>query len=102
MPLRHIVMWTLRDPADAPTFKAELDSCRGLVPGLLDFEVALRPEPALAALGADANVDVVLLATFTDAQALAAYQMHPHHRAVSGRLAGLRLTRHVMDYTLHG
>jgi quinol monooxygenase YgiN len=94
-------MWTLRDPADGAGFKAELDSCRNLVPGLLGFEVALRPAPALAALGAEANVDVVMVATFTDAEALAAYQKHPHHKAVSGRLSGLRLTRHVMDYTLH-
>ena len=31
--IRHIVMWTLHDPADAPRFKALLDSCARLVPG---------------------------------------------------------------------
>ena len=35
--IKHIVMWTLKDPADAPRFKAQLDSCRELVPGLLVF-----------------------------------------------------------------
>lgn len=92
MPLRHIVIWTLHDPADAPRFKAELDSCATLVPGMSQFEVATR-QPGL-----EANADVVLLSTFADADALAAYQNHPHHQAVSRRIAPMRRERTVLDY----
>lgn len=92
MPLRHIVIWTLHDPADAPRFKAELDSCAALVPGMAQFEVATR-QPGL-----EANADVVLLSTFADADALAAYQNHPHHQAVSRRIAPMRRERTVLDY----
>jgi quinol monooxygenase YgiN len=92
MSLRHVVMWTLKDPADAERFKAELDSCIDLVPGMLTFKVALRQD------GLEANVDVLLDSTFSDATALAAYQTHPHHQAVSAKLGPLRHTRHVMDY----
>ena len=90
--IRHLVMWTLKDAADAPRLKAELDSCVGLVPGMQNFEVRLRSE------GLEANVDVLLDSTFVDAAALDAYQNHPHHKAVSARIGPLRKTRHVMDY----
>lgn len=92
MTIRHLVMWALRNPADAAAFKAELNSCIGLVPGMLHFHVATRQE------GLEANVDVLLDSTFADAAALAAYQNHPHHQAVSARIGPLRNTRHVMDY----
>jgi quinol monooxygenase YgiN len=92
MPIRHLVMWTLKDFADAPRFKAELDSCIGLVPGMLSFQVALRRD------GLEANVDVLLDSTFTDAAALDAYQHHPHHEAVSARIGPMRQTRSVLDY----
>jgi quinol monooxygenase YgiN len=90
--IRHLVMWTLKDIADAPRFKAELDSCAGLVPGMQTFEVRLRSE------GLEANVDVLLDSTFVDAAALDAYQNHPRHKAVSARIGPLRNTRHVMDH----
>jgi quinol monooxygenase YgiN len=90
--IRHVVMWTLKDAADAQRFKAELDSCASIVPGMQNFEVRLRSD------GFEANVDVLLDSTFVDAAALDAYQSHPHHKAVSARIGPLRHTRHVMDY----
>ena len=90
--IRHVVMWTLRDPADAPRFKALLDSCRGLVPGMLAFEVGIRSE------GLEASCDVILVSGFSDAAALAAYQSHPHHESVSAQLGPLRVARSVLDY----
>jgi Stress responsive A/B Barrel Domain len=92
MALRHLVMWTLKDAADAPHFKVELDSCIGLVPGMLAFRVALQSE------GLEANVDVLLDSSFVNAAALDAYQNHPHHKAVSARIGPLRVSRHVLDY----
>lgn len=90
--IRHVVMWKLKDPADAPRFKAELDSCRDLVAGTLEFEVGIRTDPLAA------NVDVVLVSSFADQAALAAYQEHPHHKAVSAVLGTLRESRSVLDF----
>ncbi len=92
--IRHIVMWKLKNPADAPHFKAQLDSCIDLVSGMRKFEVATRT-PEL-----DANCDVVLYSEFEDAAALAAYQNHPHHQQISTALGALRDTRSVLDYEI--
>jgi quinol monooxygenase YgiN len=92
--IKHIVMWKLKNAADAPHFKAQLDSCRNLVPGMLKFEVAIRT----AAL--EANCDVVLYSEFESSAALAAYQKHPQHQYISGGLGALRHSRSVMDYEI--
>jgi Stress responsive A/B Barrel Domain len=92
--IRHLVMWKLWDAADAPRVKTELDSCIGLVPGMVAFDVVLRGQAL------DGNVDVLLDATFADRAALDAYQNHPHHKAVSARIRPLRETRNVIDYEL--
>jgi quinol monooxygenase YgiN len=92
MTLRHIVMWKLKNAGDAPRFKELLDSCRGLVPGMHEFDVGIRADDL------EANVDVVLVSTFEDAASLDAYLHHPHHKAVSAQLGPLRDTRSVLDY----
>lgn len=89
--LRHIVMWKLKDPADAPKVKALLDSCKGCVPGMLEFEVGIRQE------GLEANMDVVLVSGFTDQAALDAYQNDPHHNEVKKNFPP-RESRTVVDY----
>lgn len=94
--IKHIVMWTLKNAADAPHFKAQLDSCRQLVPGMLAFEVAIRTAEL------EANCDVVLYSVFESSAALAAYQNHPHHQHVSSGLGALRETRSVLDYEIQG
>ena len=92
--IKHVVMWKLKNAADAPYFKAQLDTCIDLVPGMRRFEVATRT-PEL-----DANCDVVLYSEFEDAAALAAYQNHPHHQQISTGLGALRDTRSVLDYEI--
>ena len=94
--IKHIVMWKLKDAAKAPYFKAQLDSCQKLVPGMHAFEVALKTEDL------EANCDVVLYAVFEDKAALAAYQNHPHHIQISSGLGALRDTRTVLDYNTQG
>jgi Stress responsive A/B Barrel Domain len=90
--LKHIVMWTLHDPADATYFKAQLDTCQGIVPGLLSLEAGL------ASAGLDATCHVVLNSSFSDKTALDAYQMHPQHLMVKGNVAKLVAARCVLDY----
>ena len=90
--VKHIVMWNLHNPIDALLVKAELDSCNHLVDGMLAFEVGIRAE------GLEANCDVVLYASFSNREVLAAYQVHPHHQQVSQRIGLLRSQRWVLDY----
>ena len=90
--LRHIVMFTLKDPANAPKVKALLNTCKGLVPGMHEFDVGIRTD------GLEANCDVVLVSTFTDAAALAAYAPHPHHQQVVAQIREMAASRHVVDY----
>ncbi|MEJ7688099.1 MAG: Dabb family protein [Variovorax sp.] len=90
--INHIVMWKLKDPADAGRFKERLDTCRGLVPGMRKFEVAVRSP------GLEANCDVVLCSAFDDAAALKDYLEHPQHVEVSAMLGTMREARSVLDY----
>ncbi|WP_119157568.1 Dabb family protein [Caldimonas tepidiphila] len=94
--IRHIVMWKLRDPAEAPRFKELLDGCRGIVPGMLEFDVGLRTG------GLEANMDVVLVSTFADAAALEAYLHHPKHKEAGTVLGGMRESRTVLDFEVPG
>ena len=89
--IRHIVMWELHDPAQAGAFRDALASCAGLVDGMRGYEVAVKT-------ALPASVDVCLVASFDDADALRRYQEHPLHKAVSARIAPLRKQRHVLDY----
>lgn len=90
--IRHIVIFTLKDPANAPKVKALLDSCKGLVPGMNEFDVGIKTE------GLEATADVVLISTFQDAAALAAYQPHPHHQGVVAQIREMAASRQVLDY----
>ena len=90
--IKHIVMWKLNDPADAARFKSLLETCKGLVPGMREFEVAVRAE------GLEANHDVVLYSVFDDATALQSYVIHPKHQSVATTLGTLRESRAVFDF----
>ena len=92
--IRHVVMWELHDPARAAEFRDALASCAGLVDGVHGYELAVKCD------GLPASVDVCLVATFDDADALRRYQEHPTHQAVSARIAPLRKARHVLDYAV--
>ena len=97
--VKHLVMWKLKDHAEgadkaanAAKLKALLDDCRDLVPGIVEFEVALaRP-------GLEATYDVVLYSVFADKAALDAYQDHPKHVALKPFIGAVRLERQCMDY----
>ncbi|OGB04003.1 MAG: stress responsive protein [Burkholderiales bacterium RIFCSPLOWO2_12_FULL_64_99] len=90
--IKHIVLFTLKDPANAPKVKALLDSCKDIVPGIREFEVGIKTE------GLEATADVVLVSTFEDAPALAAYQPHPHHQGVVAQIREMASGRQVLDY----
>ena len=92
--IKHIVMWKLKDPADSERFRDELIACRGIVPGMREFEVATRAD------GLEANMDVLLYSVFEDKAALDAYQVHPRHKQAGVLLGQLREARTVLDYEI--
>ena len=91
-------MWNVRgDDAAARTrnvalLKAQFESLRGRIPGLLHLEVGIDHSRI------DYACDVVLYTEFESRQALAAYAEHPEHQRVRRALGDLRSARHQVDY----
>lgn len=98
--IRHIVMWNVRGDnaaaraANIALLKAEFESLRGRVPGLLHLEIGVDESRI------DYACDVVLVTEFTSREALAGYAQHPEHLRVRQRLGDLRRTRHQVDYEI--
>jgi hypothetical protein len=96
--VRHIVMWNVRGDDDAARgrhvalLKAEFESLRGRIPGLLQLEVGIDDSRI------DYACDVVLVTTFESRAALAGYAEHPEHLRVRRALGDLRIARHQVDY----
>lgn len=91
--IKHIVMWKLVDATQAPQFKQLLETCKGIVPGMREFEVAVQAD------GLEANHDVALYSVFDDAASLQAYVVHPRHQGVVATLPA-RASRSVFDYQI--
>ncbi|MGE0350447.1 Dabb family protein [Hydrogenophaga sp.] len=97
--LQHIVMWKIKAGADGSSREANiakarslLEACAQLVPGIVKFEVAT------AQPGLECTYDLVLNSSFTDRDALAAYQGHPSHAALKPFMRAVVLERQCMDY----
>lgn len=97
--ITHIVMWTFKDNAAGATkaknlakAKVLLESCAKLVPEAMKFEVAI------AQPGLECTYDMVMNTQFTNAQALSAYQNHPHHVAIKPFMKAVVQERQCMDY----
>ena len=99
--IKHIVMWKLKDfaegadkAANAAKMRDLLNGCKGIVPGMFAFEVAL------AQAGLEATYDVVLYSEFASKEALDAYADHPTHQAVKPFIGAVREERQCMDYAI--
>jgi hypothetical protein len=96
--IKHIVMWNVRgDDATSRArnialLKAQFESLRGCIPGLLNLEVGVDESRI------DYACDVVLYSEFESREALAAYAEHPEHLRVRRMLGDLRIARHQVDY----
>lgn len=96
--IKHIVMWNVRGDnsvaraRNLALLKAEFESLRGRVPGLLQLEVGVDESRI------DYACDVVLYTEFASREALAAYGTHPEHLRVKQALGDLRTARHQVDY----
>lgn len=89
--IKHIVLWRLKNKADAARIKQELESMRGKIPGLLSLEVGLN-------FAEGSPVDLGLYSEFEDRAALEGYADHPVHVPVKKFVGALVSDRWVLDY----
>jgi hypothetical protein len=90
--VKHIVMWKLRDKADAAEIKVRLEALAGQIPGLLNIEVGID------FLESEQSADVVLYSELESREALEVYQNHTEHMAVVPLVKAAAVSRTVIDY----
>lgn len=127
MVYKHIVMWKFKEQhngksalENARWMKEQLEALVGVVPELLSAEVGISPalEHAAEAAAAEApapvaaqsnaaavptpaasgEYDACLLSTFASPEALAAYKVHPKHKAISAYCKEARVKRLAFDW----
>ena len=127
MVYKHIVMWKFKEQhngksalENARWMKEQLEALVGVVPELLSAEVGISPAleqtaesaPAEApapvaaqsnaaaapAPGASGEYDACLVSAFASPEALAAYKVHPKHKAISAYCKEARLKRLAFDW----
>lgn len=98
-PMMHIVMWRLLEGAQGRTvaenaalMKAELETMRGRIPGLMRLDVGIDTRRRAN------SYDVVLICEFESAEALEAYHDHPAHNAVKPLVQAVRGDTVIVDY----
>lgn len=97
--VKHIILWKLRDIYSDEEkknikagIKAGLEGLAGQIQGLTDIKV--RTEGL-----AGSNADLMLDATFENAEALQGYSTHPKHIEVAdGKVRPYTAVRMCMDY----
>jgi len=94
--IKHIVMWKLRNKADAEIIKDKLEALMGKIPGLQHIEVGIDFSSS------EQSADVVLYSELESREALQAYQAHPEHQAVIPLVKAASVSRMVVDYELAG
>lgn len=90
--IRHIVMFSAKNPDDIPAIEEGLRMLAA-IPGALAFEVSRNRK-----LDAITNeIDVVVYAEFADDAALAAYKAHPIYQQAISVVRPLRQLRFAAD-----
>lgn len=93
--LRHIVLFSAKDPADVPAIRDGLMILRD-IPHARHLEVAVNERHDTLS----DEPDVVVYGEFDDAEALAAYKAHPLYQESIRRVRPLRDMRVAVDYTV--
>ncbi len=109
MVYKHIVMWKFKEQhngksalENARWMKEQLEGLVGVVPELLSAEVGISPAleqaAAVPAPVASGEYDACLVSTFASPEALAAYKVHPKHKAISAYCKEARVKRLAFDW----
>ncbi len=80
--VKHMIIWKFKEEigdkaAKAAEIKAALEGLVGQIEGLLEMKILTVGLPS-------SSGDLMMDSTFADADALAAYQIHPKHQAIAG------------------
>ncbi len=96
--VRHIVMVNYKDgfseeenKANAKKVKFLLEGLKGVIPGIIEFEVIIDVLPT-------SNKDIVFNTLFESVELLAAYQIHPAHVEVATFVGSVMQNRTCVDY----
>ena len=127
MVYKHIVMWKFKEQhngksalENARWMKEQLEALVEVVPELLSAEVGISPAleqtaesaaaeapapvaaqsnaAAVPAQAASGEYDACLVSAFASPEALAAYKVHPKHKAISAYCKEARLKRLAFDW----
>ena len=79
--VHHVVMFTLKDPAQLEPTVEVLRAMAGRIPTLRAVEVGVEARPS------ERSADVCLVTRFDDWEGLDAYAVHPHHQQVLDHMA---------------
>ncbi len=90
--IKRVAMWRLKNKEDSEKMKGALESMRGNVPSLLDFEVGINISES------SSSFDIVFIATFEDKDALSEFRNDKFHMAVDEVVGKFREQRVVVDF----
>lgn len=78
--VKHIILWKLKEEHNNDEIKKGikegLESLKGVIPGLIEITVEIKPLPS-------SNADVMLYSVFESEDALKGYSVHPAHVEVA-------------------
>ena len=96
--VRHIILWKLKESmtdeektAARAEAKRRLEGLNGQIEGLIHLTVITDRLPS-------SNADMMLDSSFTDAEALAGYQVNPKHLEAAGYVRSVVESRLCLDF----
>jgi hypothetical protein len=92
--IKHVVVWKLKNKADAPALKTSIEDLMGQIPGLLSIEAGIDIN------NWDISGDLILISTHEDRDALAVYQSHPVHVELKDRIIPAVNSTNVVDFEI--
>lgn len=93
--IKHIVMFKLKNAADAAKAKEMADKLQGVIPSLRKLEVVINSDKA-----PESNFELALICDFDDIEGLNEYQVHPEHKKFGAYISEIRADggRACIDY----
>ena len=97
--IKHIVMWKLKNFAEAANKTENAQKMRSQLEGLKDKIKEIKHiEVVININDSDDSYDIVLCSEFENMENLEIYQNHSEHVRVSDFVSKVRLERRVVDY----
>jgi len=96
--IRHVFMWSVSDQTDADFVFAELASLEDVIPGMRNWSIGKQVKTGQHASAGDWQY--ILMSDFSTQEELDAYQSHPAHEEVLGRVFDKYQDWAVVDYVV--